>query len=307
MGAALKSDVLAAFFFLQTKQFAKLNTDLQDSHYNKSVISSPRLSHPERSYCTCCGRKYYRADLVEVYYKLLKKTAFHCHKCMSANADNLQLKLRDKEPYLLELFSGSKTVASIAGSMYFKTFTIDIESKFSPSLVCDISKLSLQQVPNREKIMIIWASLPCTFYSILNISKHWKRLTFAHRKYYYIPASIQARQAIQLLEKTLWLIRKINPVYFFIENPRGALRHMPQMSAVPFLHSISYSSYGAEVYKPTDIFTNCPFLQLKEITRNPGQSFAKQITQMNSAFERSIVPAALIQDILTQIKKHHGF
>lgn len=147
----------------------------------------PQRSNPERSYCTCCEGKFYRNDLVEVYYKLLKKSAFHCKKCMSANADNLQFNSREKNQYLIELFSGSKTVSNTANSFGFKTFNVDFIEKYNPDLVADISKLSLKQIPNSNKAFIVWASLPCTYYSILNISNHWEKLTYSFRKYYYIP------------------------------------------------------------------------------------------------------------------------
>ncbi len=258
-----------------------------------------------RSSCTNCGRKLAREKLIEIYYPLLKKSAFHCQECMSANADHLHFDLRQKEPYLIELFSGSKTVSKVAQSHGFKTFTVDIESKFSPSLVSDISKMRFDQLPRPSSCAIIWASLPCTFYSILNISTHWQKITYAHRKYFYLPKTAEAIKALQLLEKTLWLIRKVNPLYYFIENPRGALRHMAPIRAVPFRHSITYSDFGLDVYKPTDIFTNCPFLQLPQLSRTLDRSFSLKIADMNSAYERSIVPERLIESIIQQITSHH--
>lgn len=258
-----------------------------------------------RRYCTCCNGKFYSGEMLEVYYPLLRKTAFHCRKCVSANADNLQYNLREKDLYLLELFAGSKTVSKTAAACGFQTFTIDIEEKFAPDLVADISQLNLKLVPGREKVFMIWASVPCTVYSVLSLSHHWEKITYAFRKYYYIPKTKEARFAAKLLEKTLYIIRKINPVYFFIENPRGALRHMPQMASIPFLHTVSYADYGLQVYKPTDIFTNCPFLKLHEISSSVGRDFGESIVNMNNAYQRSIVPALLVQSILTQVLDHH--
>lgn len=259
----------------------------------------------ERSYCTSCNGKFYRKNMVKVYYKLLKKSAFHCQKCMSTSTDNLQFNFREKEPYFLELFSGSKTVSTTAQEYGFKTFTIDIEEKFSPDLIADVSKLSLKQIPEYKKIFIVWASVPCTYYSILNLANHWDKLPYSFRKYYYIPKTREARSAVRLLEKTLWLIRKINPVYFFIENPRGALRHMPQMSSIPFVHTVSYNDYGLEIYKPTDIFTNCPFLNLTPITHSKNYNITSSVVNMSNPYHRSIVPENLIRSILSQIISHH--
>ena len=244
----------------------------------------------------------------EMYYPLLKKAAWHCQGCMSANADNLHLSRDEKERYLVEFFSGSATVASTAKKEFgYHTFTVDREEKYFPDLSADISMLKLSQIPGRSKASVIWASLPCTQYSILNLVNHWEKITYNHRSYYYFPKTREARSAIQLLEKTLWLIRKINPTYFFIENPRGALRHMPQMNFAAFRYEISYNDFGLDIYKPTDIFTNCNFLKLPKLSSSVGRSFPDSVTRMNGAYDRSLVPPALIREILTQIDFHHSY
>lgn len=257
-----------------------------------------------RHYCTCCNSKLYESDLQEIYYPLLKKSFWHCEKCMSINVDNLHQKISKKQPYLIEFFSGSKTVSKIANQFNYKTFTIDIEEKFNPDLQADVLKLRFNSIPGTDNVFIVWASIPCTFYTILNISNHWEKIIYASRKYFYLPKTKEARSAIKLLEKTLYLIKKINPTYFFIENPRGALRHMPQMRNIP-LHTVSYNDYGLDYYKPTDIFTNCSFLELKKIKTAVGRIFPGSVTNLNSAYERSIVPEMLIEDILKQIQTKH--
>lgn len=266
-----------------------------------SQIKSQVLRH----YCTHCGSKKYSTEMVEVYYPLLRKSAWHCQKCLSTSADKMHQKISNKKPFFIEFFAGSKTVSKVAGSLGYDTFTIDIEPKFQPDLVADIAKIKLTQIPGVGNTSILWASVPCTHYSILNIGNHWEKLTYANRKYFYIPKTREARSAISLLEKTLYLIRKINPTYYFIENPRGALRHMPQMKSIPFRHTVSYNDYGLEVYKPTDIFTNCPFVQLKEIKSSVGREFSEKITDLKNAYIRSIVPGPLIESILNQIIEHH--
>ena len=258
-----------------------------------------------RHYCTCCTAKLYEADMQEIYYTLLKKSFWHCQKCMSSNADNLHKILGQKQPYLIEFFSGSKTVSKTAENTFnYKTFTIDIEEKFKPDLHADILQLGKNSIPGTGETFIIWASVPCTYFTILNIPNHWEKITYASRKYYYLPKTKEARNAIKLLEKTLYLIKKINPTYFFIENPRGALRHMPQMRNIP-IHTVSYHDYGLDYYKPTDIFTNCPFLELKKLKTSVGKKFPSSVANLNSSYERSIVPEMLIKDILHQIQTKH--
>jgi site-specific DNA-cytosine methylase len=183
----------------------------------------------------------------------------------------------------------------------YKATTVDIETKYKPSICKDILKLKLCDIPQRNNITLVWASIPCTVYSIQSLRHHWYTFPYANRQYYYLPKSKESLTAIRILEKTLWLLRKINPQYFIIENPRGALRHMPQISAIPFRHTVSYSDYNSPLYKPTDLFTNIPGLHLKPIRTAVGRTFTGSVNELQSAYQRSVVPEALIIDILQQL------
>ena len=259
----------------------------------------------QRRYCTCCNRKQFTENMQHVYYRLLKKHAWHCNYCLSATQDNLQILPGEKEKYFLELFSGSKTVSYVAEKdFHYRVFNIDNNAAFNPALCTDIAKLSIKMIPDSKRVFCLWASVPCQFFTVMNIKDHWDKITYSHRQYYYIPKTKQARQAIQLLEKTLWIIKTINPVYYFIENPRGALRHCPQINFAPFLYTVSYSDFNTEYYKPTDIFTNCSFLTLPKVRSSVGRKF-KQILDLSTSFERSIVPPGLVSKILQQIEERH--
>lgn len=256
---------------------------------------------PIRRYCTFCGKKRNEENLIKIRYKLLNKTAYHCSEHTSNNADILQI-ISGKKGTFLELFSGSKHISTIAEKYNYKTFTIDLNEDFKPDLAKDIRKVKLTELP--KDVSFVWASVPCTVFSILSIKKHWEKVPYSWRKYFYIPKTSEAKRALQIVEKTLWIIKNLNPDYFIIENPRGALRHLPQLRAIPFRHTISYSDYGFDYYKPTDLFTNIPFLKLCEITKDDSKSFAGSVLNLKSAFERSFVPGQLIETILIQIQKH---
>jgi hypothetical protein len=260
-----------------------------------------KSSFPERSYCTCCGGKFYTRSMVRVYYNLLKKTAMHCRKCMSAYADNLYNLPEQKDRYLIELFSGSKSVTYAAQAKGYKTFCVDIEKDFAPDLQANILDLTLKQVPYFNRCSFLWASVPCTTYSVMSLAKHWKKRNIAHRRYVYEPVTRDAVNATKILAKTLWLIEKINPLYYVIENPRGALRHFTGVQSIPFRSTVSYSDYSMEIYKPTDLFHNMPFLKLHELKGSAGRVFSQSIAGMSNAFERSKVPSDLINSILEQI------
>jgi len=257
-----------------------------------------------RHYCTSCGAKKYAYKMKNAYYPLLHLTAWHCLKCMSTAVDNLHHSHWHNKPYLLELFAGSKTVASVASSDFgYRTVTVDIAPRSCSDIIADIATLPLNRIPDRNKITLVWASIPCETYSVLSVHKHWKKLPYSHRQYFYLPESKEALRAIRLMEKTLWLIRNINPAYYIIENPRGAMRHTPQMKYIPFRYTVSYNDYESDYYKPTDLFTNIPFLKLAQLCTSKGRTFPALIENMNDAAARAVVPPALIREILLQIQK----
>jgi hypothetical protein len=81
----------------------------------------------------------------------------------------------------------------------------------------------------------------------------------------WTPKTEKAQKHVALLLATLHLIEALRPALFFIENPRGRLRHFP-----PFMSwlekmgghvcTLTLSSYGFPHPKPTNLFTNAPFL-----------------------------------------------
>ena len=150
---------------------------------------------------------------------------------------------------VLELFAGSQSFSNIARKKFkMSTFTIDNIPFEGINLVKDIEFLKMSDIPFIPDI--IWASPPCTTYSIVGIRFHRK-----HRK----AISEAALKSDRLLEHTLILIKqflKINPqIKFFIENPVGMMRKLIIMKSFNRA-TITYCSYGDKRMKPTDIFTN---------------------------------------------------
>ena len=257
------------------------------------------MSKQTRHYCTYCGRKRNESEMIQVQYKLLQKIAWHCRSHLSANADILHICNSTEKGVFLELFSGSKIVSSVASEYGYKPYTIDIESKFNPDRSADIRTVKLNELPG--SVNFIWASVPCTYFTIMNIGNNWERFNYAYRRYYYLPKTKEAKIALELLEKTLWLIERLKPQYYVIENPRGALRHMPQMRLIPFRHTVSYSDYGLDIYKPTDLFTNIPGLRLKKLKNMQASNYSTGLRDLPTSFERSKVPGLLIHSIMKQL------
>lgn len=142
---------------------------------------------------------------------------------------------------------------------------------------------------------VIWASPPCTTYSIAAISHHRVKDCDGNLS----PKSEFAKQSDQLIIHTLQLIQELNPKYWFIENPRGGLRKMNFMKDIP-RYTVTYCQYGDMRMKPTDIWTNHPNPQFKPMCHNGDKCHeaaprgSKTGTQgLSGSVERSIIPHEL--------------
>lgn len=124
---------------------------------------------------------------------------------------------------VLELFAGSRSIGSAAEELGMEVFSVDWEGYEGINLQIDIGNLTLEDVPFVPDV--IWASPDCTTYSIAAVSKHRRNRTEPVSDY-AIKCDTVNQHWISLIKK--WL--EINPnMVFFIENPRGMLRHMPFM------------------------------------------------------------------------------
>lgn len=149
---------------------------------------------------------------------------------------------------ILELFAGSRSVGNAAESLGHEVFSVDWEKYEGIDLAIDIENLQAKDVPFVPDM--VWASPDCTTYTIAAISTH--RNGVEPKSEYAKKCDNVNQHFISLINE--WLL--INPeMVFFIENPRGMLRHMPFMKNFK-RHTVWYCQYGDDRAKPTDIWTN---------------------------------------------------
>jgi len=202
---------------------------------------------------------------------------------------------------ILELFAGSRSIGNVAESLGHEVYSIDIKQFPGINLAYDIEYLTPDMIPFAPDM--IWASPPCTTYSIAGISTHRDMGK---------PKTDFAKKSDKLVLNTLKLIKHFNCIYY-IENPRGYLRKMPFMRGIDRA-TVWYCKYGSKNAKPTDIFSNNIYnLFMPDGWKSKEQCFngnhkchhesaprgSRSGTQgLKNNFERSKIPEELCIEIL---------
>ena len=198
---------------------------------------------------------------------------------------------------VLELFAGSRSVGKAAENLGMEVFSSDITPFDGIHYAVSILDFDVDKLPFKPDI--IWASPPCTGFSVAALGHHW-----TGGKGAYIPATDTARLGIELVKKTIEIIEHFEPEFWFIENPRGVLRKMPFMQRFK-RNTVTYCQYGDERMKPTDIWTNSDKWIPRKMCKNGAPCHvaaprgSRTGTQGRSnAYERSKIPDQLCLEIL---------
>jgi hypothetical protein len=212
---------------------------------------------------------------------------------------------------LLEMFCGTKSIGKAFVEIGVQSFSIDLEERFDPTLRADVLELSADQLPRTP---VIWASPPCTAFSVASMGHHWGGGRRA-----YLPKTEGARLGVEIVQKTIALIEELQPRAWFIENPSGVLRKLPFMQGFRRV-TVHYCHYGDTRMKPTDIWTNTDW-EPRPACHNRRKEHpedcccrdheaaprgAKTGTQgLSGAQDRGVIPHELGQEIAEYLRKSH--
>jgi len=213
---------------------------------------------------------------------------------------------------ILELFAGSRCVGMEAERQGHNVFSVDWTPYDKINLSIDIGDLKKEDVPFIPDV--VWASPDCTTYSIAACSTH-RTNTKEPKSDYAKKCDKVNKHWLKLIDE--WL--EINPnLIFFIENPRGMLRHMPFMRKYR-RHTVWYCKYGDDRAKPTDIWTNSETWTPRPMCKNykydsdgniidrhchheSARRGAKTGTQgKKGSYERSKIPQELCEELIKSL------
>ena len=197
---------------------------------------------------------------------------------------------------VLELFAGSCSFSNVAKEYGYETFTTDYNNFEGIDYVTDILDFDYNELPYKPDI--IWASPPCTYFSVASIGKHWN--------VDHTPKSKEAITGMAIVNKTKEIINTLQPKYFVIENPRGKLRKLDLLDSFNRV-TVTYCQYGDNRMKPTDLWHNLgwiPRLMCKNgmpchVAAPRGSQTGTQGLKGN--YERSKIPYELCKEILEYI------
>ncbi len=205
---------------------------------------------------------------------------------------------------ILELFAGSRSFSKVAEEFGYKTYTTDNQNFNKIDQICDIFDFNIDKAINALNGYpdIVWASPPCTYFSVASIGHHWNQD--------HTPKTKEAIHGVNIIKKTMQIIDEIykhnEDLIYIIENPRGKLRKLNLISPYT-MKTVTYCQYGDNRMKPTDIWTNANWLP-KQICKN-GDSCHQAAPRgsqtgtqgLKNDYEKSKVPRGLCFEILKQI------
>ena len=197
---------------------------------------------------------------------------------------------------LLELFKGTGSVGKVAKKKGFRILSVDIEEKYKPNILTDITKWDfVKDLKTRRFIPdFIWASPPCSTFSplVYPLKERNPKTGLARSK--------RARLGTRILNRAIRIIKyyqKINPkLKWVIENPHGMMRKMPWIKRQEIASTL-YCLYGDKRRKRTDFFNNF------DLKLNPNTKCNKptvSVARMTNLCEKYKIPGRLISTIFKQ-------
>ena len=151
---------------------------------------------------------------------------------------------------VFDFFSGTGSSTQAFKDAGHTVITFELDEQFEATEHVNIFDLTANQLIERYgRPDFIWASPPCTAFSVASMGHHWGGGLRA-----YEPKTEAAKISQKLVAHTLKLIKQLAPPKgWLMENPRGMLRKLPVVEGFE-RRTVTYCTYGDTRMKPTDLW-----------------------------------------------------
>jgi len=195
----------------------------------------------------------------------------------------------------LDLFAGlGGFSAAFRDTDGWDVTTVEIDPEFDPDIQADVFDLTPSDF--EQEFDVILASPPCTDFSPVAWS-HEKRISRDG-----VPQTDDAKQSVALAHHAFGLVKGLAPDWWFVENPRGALRWVVGDPVA----TIDYCAYGHYTKKPTDLWGRHPpsmdYRRCPHGTHTDEDGITDFERGPSDASERAHVPRGVSEAILEAVE-----
>ena len=153
---------------------------------------------------------------------------------------------------LLDLFTGTGSVARVAEELGFDVITLDMNPKCKPDICADILDFDCERIFVPGEFDIVWASPPCYTFSTARRSNIGRKV----RGELMTAETLQRDMeeiGVPILRKCQEIIEFLEPKIWFLENPyTGGMKNY--IDWAPSVYD--YCMYGFDYRKRTAIWSN---------------------------------------------------
>jgi hypothetical protein len=202
---------------------------------------------------------------------------------------------------VFDLFSGTGSSTQAFKDAGHTVISFEMDNSFEATEHINVFSLQAREmIAKYGQPNFVWASPPCTAFSVASIGHHW-----ANGGANPTPKTESAKQSQDLVAHTVQLIKDLNPDKgWLMENPRGMLRKLPVVEGLPRT-TVTYCQYGDSRMKPTDLWGRVPGWTPRVACKNgmPCHEAAPRGARTGTqgivgARERSRIPYALGEELL---------
>ena len=201
---------------------------------------------------------------------------------------------------IYDFFAGTGSATKAFEDAGHKVIKIELLEKFEAYERDVLSLKAADLIAKYGQPDFVWASPPCTTFSVASCMIYWNRDGSIKDERVY--------HGIALVKKAISLIKELQPSKgWLIENPRGMLRKQDFMQQLP-RRTITYCQYGDFRMKPTDLWGVVPGWTPRAMCKpgsdcheNSPRGTATGNQRLGGAEKRSMIPYDLGKEICEAI------